>query len=127
MTDRIFLRGMRFFARHGVFEEEARLGQTFEVDLECLLDMRFYSRTDDAAAAVRYDHLFDTVRDVVVSGERVGLIETLGERIAEAVLGRFARLDQVRVVVRKPAAPIDGMFDTLGIEITRGRNAATGE
>jgi 7,8-dihydroneopterin aldolase/epimerase/oxygenase len=121
MNDRIFLRGMAFFARHGVFAEEARLGQHFEIDLDCFLDMTPYSHADDAAGAVRYDHLHALVREIVVDGQRVGLIETLGERIAAAVLDRYAAIDRVRVEVRKPGAPIDGTFETVGIAIERSR------
>lgn len=125
MTDRVFLRGMVFFARHGVHAEEARLGQRFEVDLDCFLDLGPAAAADDADAAVRYDHLYETARKIV-TGERTALIETVGARLADAVLARFDRVERVRVEIRKPGAPIEGVFETVGIEIDRSRHKEGG-
>lgn len=119
--DRIFCRGIVLFAYHGVFEEEASLGQRFEVDVDYYTDVTAYSRGDVASDAVRYDYVYETVRRTVVDGERVGLIETLAERIAAALLTDFPAIAKVRVEVRKPAAPVPGPIDTVGVEIVRTR------
>lgn len=37
--DKMFVNGMRFYGYHGVFEEENRLGQRFNIDLMCELDL----------------------------------------------------------------------------------------
>lgn len=36
--DKVFFRGMQFYAYHGVYPEENRLGQRFIIDLELGLD-----------------------------------------------------------------------------------------
>jgi dihydroneopterin aldolase len=46
-------------------------------------------------------------------------VESLGERIAEAILSKFP-VDEVLVTVRKPK-PIAGVLDYAGIRIRRGR------
>lgn len=123
MKDCIFVRGIELFARHGVFAEEAALGQRFEIDIECELDATPYSRTDDEDAAVRYDHIYETVRSTVVDGERVKLIETLAERLAGAVLEGYPAVERVTVEVRKPSAPVPGPFGSIGVRIARERTA----
>lgn len=120
MADRIFFRDMVFHARHGVFPEEEKLGQRFHVDIDGHIDFRPWSRTDEFAKAVSYQDIYETVR-VVVEGPRVNMIETLAERIAQAVLAAFPPVEAVRVEVRKPAAAIAGVFETVGVEITRTR------
>ena len=120
MGDRIFLRGIHVFARHGVLEEEARLGQRFEIDIDCWLDMATYAPADDYAGAVGYQEVFEAAREIAEGG-RFALIEALAEAIASALLERFAKLEAVRVEIRKPSAPIPGILAYAGVDITRRR------
>lgn len=123
MSDRIFLRGVQLHARHGVFEEERRLGQRFIVDVDYWVDLTGYARTDDFRGAVSYNDVYLTLMEIA-AGEPVNLIETLAERIAAALLARFAPIEAVRVQVHKPSAPIAGVFGDVGVDITRRRGEA---
>ena len=118
--DRIILANMAFFAHHGVAPQERRLGQRFFVDVDCLLDVRPASEADDYGQAVCYATVYEAVSEVM-TGEPANLIETLAERIAKTVLDRFPRLDGIRVAIRKPSAPVKGVLDYAGVEITRRR------
>lgn len=118
--DRIFYRGIVLFARHGVKAEEERLGQRFEIDLDCCLDLAPAGVSDDVALTVDYGAVYAVVREIV-EGERFYLIEALAERIAGRLLRQFAPIAEVRVEIRKPAAPVPGVFDTVGVEIVRRR------
>jgi dihydroneopterin aldolase len=118
--DRIILSNMAFFAYHGVAPQERRLGQRFFVDVDCLLDVRPAAEADDYRQAVCYAAVYDVV-SAVMTGEPANLIETLAERIARTVLERFPRLEGVRVAIRKPSAPVKGVLDYAGVEITRRR------
>lgn len=123
MSDRIFLRGVQLHARHGVFEEERRLGQRFVVDVDYWVDTSGYAATDDVRGAVSYGDVYLTLMEIA-GGEPVNLIETLAERIAAALLGRFGSIDAVRVQIHKPSAPIPGVFGDVGVDITRRRGEA---
>ena len=120
MTDRIFFRGIVLFGRHGVYKEEERLGQRFEIDLDCRLDLSKAGKTDSVHETVDYGAIYETVRHLV-EDERFLLIEALAEMIADHLLADFDKLQSVRVEIRKPSAPIPGVFDTVGIEIHRAR------
>lgn len=120
--DRIFLRGVHVFARHGVLEEEKRLGQRFEIDVECGLDVSDYARRDAYEDALCYQSVHDIVRETA-EGERFDLVEALAEAIAERLFARFEMLAEARVEIRKPSAPITGVFGTVGVAITRKRPA----
>ncbi|TCT04720.1 dihydroneopterin aldolase [Aquabacter spiritensis] len=119
-TDRLFLRGLPFFARHGVKEAERDLGQRFVVDAEWWIDTRPAAWADDVALTVSYQDVYDHVR-AVMEDDTVHLIETLAERIATRLLDHFPQIDQVRIVVHKPAAPITGLFCDVGVDILRRR------
>ena len=123
--DRVFLKNMAFYAYHGVMDEERRLGQRFFVDVDCFVDARVAAATDRGAEAVRYDHVYDTVA-AAVGGPAVNLLETLAERIAAAVLDAHGNVAGVRVEIRKPSAPVAGVLDHAGVEITRRREQVPG-
>ncbi|MGE5591639.1 MAG: dihydroneopterin aldolase [Bacillota bacterium] len=117
--DRISLLGLAFFGYHGAYPPERQLGQRFEVDLEMALDCRPAGRSDDLNQALDYSAVYSRARQVV-EGEPVNLLETLAERLAQKVLA-LPRVEQVVVRVRKPAAPLPGVFRTVQVEVTRSR------
>lgn len=120
MTDRIFISNLRIHAYHGVKDAEKSLGQKFHIDLDCQVN-RPVDGPDKMTQTVCYGELSDLVCKVSES-ETFNLIETLAERIAAATLGTFPMIQQVRIQIRKPSAPIAQMVDYAGVEITRSRN-----
>lgn len=119
-SDRIFLRGLQFFAYHGAKKAEQAIGQRFVVDVDWWHDTRPAAWADDIALTVSYQEVYEHVQ-AVVEDDPVQLIETLAERIAMRVLDHFPLIAQVRVVVHKPGAPITGVFGDVGVEIYRSR------
>jgi dihydroneopterin aldolase len=124
VTDRIELRGMRFDGRHGVLPEEATEAQPFDVDVVLELDLAAAGTTDDLAGTIDYGDVFRRARAVVEQGPHVALIETLAERIAADVLAAHPAVAAVTVRVRKPRAPLPGVFAWAGVEIRRARGRA---
>lgn len=118
--DRIRLHRMTFFGYHGVLPEERKLGQRFIVDLELMLDLQQAGEHDDLARTVNYAEVFEVVRGIV-EGEPVQLIETLAERIAQTILGKYAMVEAANVQVTKPAPPFAGDYDGVSVEVTRRR------
>ena len=119
MSDRISLRGLRGFGRHGVYAEERALGQHFVVDVELMVDAAPAARSDDVGDTVHYGELAaDVLR--VVEGEPVSLLETLASRIADVCL-RNMRVEAVEVTVHKPEAPVGVEFDDVSVTILRTR------
>ena len=118
--DRIFLRGMRFMACHGVLPHEREVPQPFEVDVEMGLNLQAAGESDDLGDTVNYAKVYDVV-STVLTVTRKYLIEAIAEEIAEDLLRDFDALRWVRVTVHKPAAPIDGIFSDVGVTILRRR------
>ena len=118
--DRIFLRGMRFMACHGVLPHEREVPQPFEVDVEMGLDLRAAGESDDLDDTVNYAKVYRMVSSIMNGGSKQ-LIESLAEEIAEDLLWQFSPLRWVRVTVHKPTAPIDGIFSDVGVTILRRR------
>ncbi len=119
--DKIILKGLVFYAYHGVLEEEHKLGQRFFIDLELFCDLEKAGKTDNLNQTINYTEVYQLVKDISVQ-ERYNLIEALAERIAEKILKKIVRVKEVIVRVKKPEAPVEGIFDYVGVEIRRNRN-----
>lgn len=118
--DEIVLRGMPFFAHHGVMPEETVTGQRFIVStwLEC--DLREPGKQDDVSLTINYAQVYARVK-AVVEGAPKKLIEAVAEAIATDLLAGFTRLLAVTVEIEKPGAPIPGIFDSVSVKIRRSR------
>jgi len=117
--DIIRLKNMTFHAFHGVWDEEREIGQRFEVDVELQVDVRAAAETDKLKDTVDLYKVFEAVEKVVVHG-KFRLVETMAERIARQLLRGF-EVNEVRVRVRKPHAPIRGIQEGIEVEIVRNR------
>jgi dihydroneopterin aldolase len=117
--DKICLRGLSFFAYHGVMPEEITLGQRFLVDADLYKCLRAAGQSDQVEDTINYAEVYQTIQ-AVVTGERYNLLERLAERVADQILQKFS-CDGVRIVVHKPGAPIAGIFEDVAIEIYRER------
>lgn len=119
--DKIFIRGMRFFGRIGYFEHEKQSGQEFIVNVTIFTDLREAGRTDQLDKTVHYGEVFDKAK-ALMDEARCDLIETYAESLAQRVLQDYAMVKKVVVGIDKPDAPIDGSFQSVGVEIERSRD-----
>jgi dihydroneopterin aldolase len=118
VADTILLEGIQIPAALGVTAAERRMRRPVLLDLEIERDLRGAGASDRIRDTIHYTRVFELVADVAGNQEHK-LVEALGERIAQAVLGKFA-VDAVVVTVRKPK-PIAGVLDYAGIRIRRER------
>ena len=115
--DAIHLRGLEFYAHHGVLPEEQVLGQRFLIDMDIFSDLRKAGSTDQVEDTIHYGEVYQVIK-ACVTGDRYQLLEHLAEEIAQRVLEQFA-CASVRVEVHKPQAPIPGIFRDVSVEIWR--------
>ena len=121
-SDRIILKGMRFYGYHGVNPEEKAQGQPYIVDLEADVDLTRPGRSDDLEDTVSYTLMYRVAR-AVVEGDSRNLLEALAQSIADKVLDELP-IEAVNVTVSKPAPPIKGSFiDHAAVSIFRRRHA----
>lgn len=118
--DRIRLHNLQFYGRHGVNPEEQELGQRFEVDIELHVNTRPAALQDDLRLTINYAQVYKVVQRIVEE-ECFALLETLAETIATQVGQRFAP-EGIRICIRKPHAPLKGVFDYVAVEIERTKD-----
>ena len=118
--DKIRISNIKIFAFHGVADEEQKLGQKFEIDVELSSNEIQTGISDDLSKTIDYSRVYEIVENNFTN-EKYKLIETPAEKIATELLN-LKFVDSVRLKIRKPNAPINGQFDFVEIEIERKNN-----
>ena len=119
--DKIYLNNLAFYGYHGVLPEETRLGQRFNVNLVLESDLSKAGNTDDLNDTVNYAAVYDCVRGVVEGPPRK-LLESVAENLADTLLQEFPLIHSCIIKVIKPDPPIPGHYESVAVEIQRGRS-----
>lgn len=117
---RIELKNLVFFAYHGVLEEEARLGQRFNIDVLLTLQDGLEFAADTTRQTVNYVEVYVVVKEIVEK-KRFNLIERLAEALAGEILGKFGKVAEVTIKIKKPSVPVDCACDYFSVEVTQCR------
>ena len=116
--DSIILKDFEVLACHGVNPEEKVDKQRFLITAEIVTDFTSASETDDISNTVSYSELKKDIK-AFCDENSFNLIETLGVKIAERILKKYAGVKGVELTVKKPDAPMSGNFDYAGVKISR--------
>ncbi|MCD6162911.1 MAG: dihydroneopterin aldolase [candidate division Zixibacteria bacterium] len=111
------LKNMTFFGYHGVTDAEKETGCRFEVDCEFHYDITDAVKSDSLEDTVDYSSVYDTINDLIQKN-KFNLVETLAQRLADALLDEFA-IKWLKVLVRKINPPISGNIDSFEVEVER--------
>lgn len=121
--DKIKIKGLTVFAKHGVYPEENALGQKFVVSAVLHTDARKAGLADELSLSVDYGAVCHFIRDFVTA-HTWKLIESVAEQLAQALLLAFPALEQVDLEIEKPWAPVGLPLETVSVEISRSRHTA---
>lgn len=116
--DKIFIKDFEIFAKHGVFNEEKNLGQKFILSIELGMDLRKAGVTSDLNETVNYGELCLKI-EKEFTREKYDLIETAAEKMAEFILLEYERVKSVKLLLKKPWAPIGRHVEYAAVEIER--------
>ena len=110
----IFLRDLRFHARHGVAPQETAVGADFIVSLRLGYDVSRAMLTDDVAHTLSYADAYEVVRREMAQPSR--LVEHVAGRIASALQAAFPALTSIDIVLTKVNPPMGADCLGAGVE-----------
>jgi len=116
--DKIYVKDLEVYAFHGVNKQEKEMGQRFLISLELSLDLREAGISDDLTKTVNYGELSLAVEEEFKK-ESYDLIEKSAEKLAEFILLNYSIVNSVKVLIKKPWAPIGKPLDYAAVEIER--------
>lgn len=118
--DKILVRGLKIFAYHGVNEEEKIDGQNFILDIDATVDISIPCESDNVDDTVSYAKIIkETTR--IFTSQKDDLLERAAQRVADGLFESFDRIQSLRILLKKPEAPIKADFEYVGVEINRNR------
>ncbi|PWZ51435.1 dihydroneopterin aldolase [Staphylococcus pseudintermedius] len=121
MEDKIFLKGLEFYAYHGALPAENEIGQIFTVDVEMKVDLSVAGTSDRVEDTVHYGEVYEDIK-AIMHGYAVQLIEHLAERIALRINSHYNRVMETKVRITKKNPPIPGYYQGVGVEIVRANH-----
>ncbi len=119
MNDRIFVEGIKFHGYHGLTRMERQIGVRLSVDVSLWIDLERSARSD----SVRYTVDYRKVHERVVAigrGSSHKLLESFVASLLDALFDEF-KADRIAVRVRKETPVLDGIVDSVGVEMVRAR------
>ena len=115
--EKIIIKGLKFFAYHGVNPEEKVDGQNFVLDITATLNADKAKQTDNVDDTVSYAKILKTARAIFCE-KSYDLIETAANKVGMAIMETYPSLDSVTVLLMKPEAPIKAEFEYVAVEET---------
>lgn len=116
--DRISVRDYERAVEIGAFQSERGVEQRIRFNVVLEVSRHDAARDDDVDKVISYDTITEAI-ELQLTTERINLLETLAERVAERCL-EDARAVRVFVRIEK----LDRIPGTLGVEIVRMRHEA---
>lgn len=116
--DKIIIKDLELYCRHGVFPEENILGQKFLFSAVLHLDTREAGKTDELEKSINYGEICHFIK-AFMEEHTFKLLEAVLENLAEAILLKWTQIEELTLEVKKPWAPVGLPLDTVAVEITR--------
>jgi len=115
----VALEGMEFFAYHGYYDEEQKLGNRYSVDLYVKADLHAAAASDELQSTINYVVLYQLVAEEMQL--RARLLEHVGHRILDRVLAEFPAVRSAKVRVSKHNPPFGGVCRRSAVTLKRKR------
>ncbi len=112
---KIKINKMKFRAHIGVLPEEKILGQNLEIDV--IVETNFdFSGQDELEETLSYVDFYEKISEII-NHSRADLLEKLAFEIIKKIKAQNEKIAAVEIHLRKLAVPIEGIFDSVEIEM----------
>jgi dihydroneopterin aldolase len=115
----VLIRGLEFYAHHGVPAEEQVIGHRYRVDLEMEIEGGC-DETDDVSETVDYGAAATQVV-AIAQGHRYKTVEKLAKVLAQRLLAEHACIQRISVTVMKRLPPAPIMAEEAGVRLSMSR------
>ena len=105
---------MEFYASHGHFEEEQKIGTWFSLDLIMDVDTSKAELSDELEDTVDYSAVYQVVKEQMMIPSK--LLENVGRRILNTIKERFPEVKDAQLKVRKMNPPLGGKMAFVSLE-----------
>ena len=108
----IKLQNLHFFAKHGLYAEEADVGAEFEVSLSLILKAP-KAKTTSLEETINYAEVYHITGEIF--SVRRNLLETLAIDIADALKDQYPNIKEISVQITKVHPPIESFTGSVAV------------
>ena len=112
----IELKGLHFFAYHGLYAEERKTGNEFEVNLSVT-----YFTTEEKiiklSETINYSQLYKLLKTEMQKPR--GLLETFVMEVADVIHLAFSQVKKIEISITKLQPPIASFKGTVGVKYSK--------
>lgn len=119
MKIKVSLDAMHFYASHGCYDTEQRVGGRFLVDISYIYDGGKVVENDDVCEAVNYLDIYALVRDEMAIPSHT--IEHAANRIVQKMLEKFPPIENLTISLYKITPPLGGDIERVGVTLELSR------
>lgn len=113
---RIFIDKARFYAYHGVMQQERRVGAEYTVSVSVFYDFSKAAHTDCLDDTISYADIYNKVKAEMAIPSR--LLENVAYRIATSIKTHFPNVHNVEVEVVKCNPPMGAACQGAGVTLS---------
>ena len=121
----IALEGMEFFAFHGYYDEEQKIGNKYGVDLYIKTNLLAAGESDKLQQTVNYEVLYRLVAEEMRAPAR--LLEHVAHRVLDRIMAELPHVRRVRINVSKFNPPLGGICHRARVTLARQRRETPAE
>jgi 7,8-dihydroneopterin aldolase/epimerase/oxygenase len=111
----VFLKDVKFYAYHGVGEQERTVGNYFIVNIRLGVDFTKAAEEDDLEGSINYAEVYNKIN--VEMKQSSLLLEHVANRIVERLLKDYPQLLSIDLELEKLNPPMGADIRSAGVEI----------
>jgi dihydroneopterin aldolase len=115
----VSLKGLEFFAYHGYYDEEQKMGNKYSVDVTVKANLKTAAVQDELSQTVNYEALYKIVIDKMQIRSR--LLEHIGYEFIQSIFLEFSVVQWVEISIAKFNPPIGGVCKEARVTLTEKR------
>ena len=117
---KITLHEMRFYAYHGVFAQEQRVGNHFIVELSFWVVIAEGLHRDELEETISYADVYEVIKAEMAIPSR--LLEHVVGRISERLFATFPRMQRIALTLSKCNPPFPGEVHSAAVTLEACRS-----
>lgn len=113
----IEIEGMHFYAFHGHFESEQKVGNEFVLNLKIETDCSPASISDNLDDALNYQTAYEIVKEEMNITSH--LLENVAKRILDSLYEKFSTIKKAEIKISKINPPMGGEIEKVSVTLIR--------
>lgn len=113
----IEIEGMEFYAYHGCFEAEQKVGNKFLVYACIHYNSEWAAKTDCIEDALSYQAAYEVIAEEMMKNSH--LLENVANRMIEALYASFPQAEYIKIKVSKLNPPLGGKVGATSVTLEK--------